>query len=352
MAERETTPSKSVALAYAAWCCGLHYLYLDDRDRLVRYWLTLGGLGFWAIRDLLAMRFLVETHNQGGVLAGPLVPNRSIRPILYFLKRVAGLPPERWLAVDFETATESRDSVCAVGYAVLEGNRIVESGQWLVRPPGNRYAELNVKIHGISPAATAAAPTFAETWPRLRGLLEGSRVLMHWSKFDTEVIRACIERDGLERVSFRYADTVGMAKMAFPGLPSHKLPHLARLFGFPLSHHSSESDAAVLARVADRCRQAVYTLTLSEACELLVGGPNSFETYSTASPLGGFNLMEPPPVSPGETVVGKLSGRTAMPEARLVTDGQRFFLLPIGGERTPVSPEVVEQLRAAGYVNE
>jgi hypothetical protein len=55
---------KSTNTAYVFWFfLGAHYAYLGRWGTQILYWLTLGGLGFWALIDLFSMRSKVEKHN-------------------------------------------------------------------------------------------------------------------------------------------------------------------------------------------------------------------------------------------------------------------------------------------------
>jgi DNA polymerase III epsilon subunit-like protein len=46
-----------------------------------------------------------------------------------------------YVAIDFETANESRDSACAVGIAVIDNGRVASSFQRLIRPPTDFFSE-------------------------------------------------------------------------------------------------------------------------------------------------------------------------------------------------------------------
>jgi len=59
---------------------------------------------------------------------------------------------DTWVAIDFETATASRDSACALGIAVIEDGELAATASWLMRPPGNRYDPRNIAVHGITHA--------------------------------------------------------------------------------------------------------------------------------------------------------------------------------------------------------
>ncbi|GJM63336.1 TM2 domain-containing protein [Persicobacter diffluens] len=56
---------KSGIAAYVCWfLLGCHYAYLNNWKRQWLYWLTLGGLGIWALIDLFRIPTMVRKHNQ------------------------------------------------------------------------------------------------------------------------------------------------------------------------------------------------------------------------------------------------------------------------------------------------
>ena len=69
-----------------------------------------------------------------------------------------------FIAIDFETATGRRASVCEAGICVVRDGKVVETRSWLVRPPGNWYFYVNTQIHGIHPSDTENSPAFPEVW--------------------------------------------------------------------------------------------------------------------------------------------------------------------------------------------
>jgi DNA polymerase III epsilon subunit-like protein len=54
--------------------------------------------------------------------------------------------PERFVALDFETATCDSDSACALGVVVVQGSRIVRRRRWLMRPP-HRLGQVELLGH-------------------------------------------------------------------------------------------------------------------------------------------------------------------------------------------------------------
>lgn len=159
----------------------------------------------------------MATITGGGI--NPIVP------LVWRARQAAvGRPdgPDRWVALDMETATADPDSVCGIGVAVMERGRIVERRAWFVRPPGNLYDPRNTGIHRITPEHTAGSPDFSGVWPELAPYLDGQDVLFHWYRFDVAALRALFDRYAIQPPSFRYACTVEMSRRAFPGVSSHK----------------------------------------------------------------------------------------------------------------------------------
>lgn len=55
---------KSTGTAYLFWFLfGAHYAYLGKWGIQILFWLTLGGLGIWALIDLFTMSSKVNQHN-------------------------------------------------------------------------------------------------------------------------------------------------------------------------------------------------------------------------------------------------------------------------------------------------
>ena len=73
-----------------------------------------------------------------------------------------------FIAIDFETATYQRTSICETGICVVRNGEISETKSWLVRPPDNYYYYKNIMLHGIRPEDTEDAPDFANVWEESR----------------------------------------------------------------------------------------------------------------------------------------------------------------------------------------
>jgi len=162
--------------------------------------------------------------------------------------RVLGV--DGFVALDFETATRSRASACAVAIAVVDDGKVQDIHRWLIQPPGNEYEGFNVSIHGITPAMTAASPSITEVWPEVSDVIGGRPLVAHYAAFDMSVLRQSLTEAGSPWPSMTYFCTRAMAKRAWPGMLSYSLIDLADECGITFEHHEAGADAATSAELA------------------------------------------------------------------------------------------------------
>lgn len=155
-----------------------------------------------------------------------------------------------FIAVDFETATGKRASICEAGVCVVRGGKVAETRSWLVRPEGNCYSYWNMQVHGIRPGDTADAPEFPEVWAELSGYLEECPVLVaHNAAFDIGCIRHSLELYGIGKPDATYYCSLRAARKLY-NFECNKLDYLCRQFGIPCGrHHRAGDDAEMCARL-------------------------------------------------------------------------------------------------------
>lgn len=171
----------------------------------------------------------------------------------------------RFLAIDFETATASRDSACAVGVAAVDEGRIVSSASYLIQPPQNRYSHFNIAIHGITPAMTAGAAPFMTVMDTVLEWAEGLPLVAHNASFDMSVLRAGFESRTRPYPQRDYYCTLLMSRSALPGLPDYRLPSvLSAVGGAMTNHHDPKADAVACAEIALALGRLSGATTLEE----------------------------------------------------------------------------------------
>lgn len=155
-----------------------------------------------------------------------------------------------FIAIDFETATGRRASVCEAGICVVRDGRIVETRSWLVRPQDNMYSYWNMQIHGIRPNDTEQSPEFPEVWAEISGYLDECPVLVaHNAAFDISCIRSSLELYGLQKPDVTYYCSLRAARKLYD-FGCNTLDYLCDQFEIPCGqHHRAGDDAEMCARL-------------------------------------------------------------------------------------------------------
>ena len=153
-------------------------------------------------------------------------------------------------AIDFETANGSRASACALGMVKVRNGEIVERGHWFLRPTdGGGFWPNNVRIHGITEAMVATAPTWSQVHAEIAAFIGDDAIMAHNAGFDLDVFRKTSETAGIASQPFRYACSVKMAQALLP-LENHKLPTVHAALGFgTFAHHDGLADAEACANI-------------------------------------------------------------------------------------------------------
>ncbi len=223
------------------------------------------------------------------------------------------LRPGGFVALDFETATSSRASACAVALAAMQDCRAAQVRRWLIRPPGNEYDGFNISIHGITPAQTAESPSFTEILPELLDWIAGRPVVAHYAPFDLSVLRHSVAQGDGEWPELTYYCTCALARREWPGRLSYRLPDLAEECGVALEHHEAGSDASAAGELAIAVCGATGEARLQEACKALgiVAGRLDRHSWS-ASVLAPIKLSALSPSTDTVPEDGAFSGRTVV----------------------------------------
>jgi DNA polymerase-3 subunit epsilon len=151
-------------------------------------------------------------------------------------------------AIDFETGSGYRNSVCQVGLVRVERGIIIETYSSLIRPPDNFIRpDWTESIHGISPEDTTHAPPFAESYPRWRHFVEGQTLVAHSAKFDMGCLAACLEEFCGIAADFDAYCTCDTWRGTFD---SASLDACCAALGVTLTnHHNALADAEACARL-------------------------------------------------------------------------------------------------------
>lgn len=154
-----------------------------------------------------------------------------------------------FVAIDFETANEQRNSACSLGLCLVENNRIVEKRYWLIKPPEMRFEKTNIWIHGIYPEDVEKERNFYEIWHEVKPYLENNLVIAHNASFDISVLRRTLEYYNIQFPKCLYGCTLILARNYYKEVENYKLNTIANSIGYEFQHHNALEDAEAAARI-------------------------------------------------------------------------------------------------------
>ena len=155
-----------------------------------------------------------------------------------------------FIALDLETATWEKSSICEIGIAIVRDSCVVETKSWLVKPYRNWYDSFNISIHGITPEMTKNSPSFKEVWREVQPYLDNQVVVAHNTAFDMYALKYAFEENGMPYPNFRHFCSYRVARYCFKDTYSYSLPIVCDAMGIQFnSHHRAGADAEACAKV-------------------------------------------------------------------------------------------------------
>ncbi|GIM28810.1 DNA polymerase III subunit epsilon [Clostridium polyendosporum] len=193
-----------------------------------------------------------------------------------------------FVAIDFETANEKRNSPCSLGITVIKNNEIVEEKYWLIKPKEMRFAPMNIWIHGIREEDVVNAKEFHELWDELLPYFDNTLVIAHNASFDISVLRKTLDLYNLQYPNFNYCCTMVMSRNFFPYLDNAKLNTVNNHLGYEFKHHHASADASAAANILLKIGEELEVNTIKELTKLVgVKIGKVFErSYTSAGTLG------------------------------------------------------------------
>jgi DNA polymerase III epsilon subunit family exonuclease len=162
----------------------------------------------------------------------------------------------RYVALDVETTGLNAEREKIVEIALVrfffdrEGALSEEDRFSSLINPGVAIPAQASRIHGITEADVANAPLFAGLAQKIFDVCVGRVVVGHNVLFDIGFLEREFERVGIEIDVQECADTFGMAKLAFPSMPSYNLGKLAFSIGLQSdAQHRALGDALTCMRL-------------------------------------------------------------------------------------------------------
>ncbi len=158
-----------------------------------------------------------------------------------------------FIAIDFETANRSDESICAAGMAIFTHGRLLDGQHWLIRPPRgfDRFrSDWTESLHGIGHADVQNSPYFPGIAELLFPQLASADVVIaHNAAFDLRKLLATARCFNLVVPQFDCLCTLALARRVWPDLEGHSLDVLCAHIGHRGHHHHAGADAEAAGRL-------------------------------------------------------------------------------------------------------
>lgn len=156
-------------------------------------------------------------------------------------------------AIDFETANQSRSSVCAVGIVVVRNGEITDKFYSLIQPEPNFYTYWNTRCHGLTAGDTDNALVFPYVWKKVEPLIAGIPLVAHNSPFDEGCLKAVFRVYQMDYPDYEFYCTLKASRKQFRELPNHQLHTVSKHCGYEMrKHHEALDDAYACAIIGTK----------------------------------------------------------------------------------------------------
>ncbi|MHC1684379.1 MAG: exonuclease domain-containing protein [Clostridiaceae bacterium] len=174
-----------------------------------------------------------------------------------------------FIAIDFETSNEKRNSPCSIGIVVVKDGHVVEKIHHLIRPNEMRFMPINIGIHGIRPGMVKNEPEFDEVWGKIKHYFKESLVIAHNASFDISVLRKSAELYNIELPSFNYICTMKLARNFYKEIENAKLNTVNDFLGYQFKHHDALYDAIACSNILLNISEELNCNDINEISKLL-----------------------------------------------------------------------------------
>lgn len=174
-----------------------------------------------------------------------------------------------FIAIDFETANEKRNSPCSIGLVVVKEGKIVEKIHYLIKPKEMRFMPINIGIHGIRPVMVQGEPEFDVIWQKIKHHFNNSLVVAHNAAFDISVLRNTLELYCIDIPNFNYICTMKLSRNFYKQLENTKLNTVNKFLGYEFNHHDALADALACSNILLNISEELGVKEASEISRLI-----------------------------------------------------------------------------------
>ncbi|BCN30733.1 exonuclease domain-containing protein [Anaeromicropila herbilytica] len=174
-----------------------------------------------------------------------------------------------YIAIDFETANEKRNSPCSIGIVVVKNGQVIEKIHRLIKPNEMRFMPINIGIHGIRPSMVQGEPEFNQIWEEIGHYFSENLVIAHNAAFDISVLRNTAELYHITLPDIKYICTMKLAKNFYTDIENAKLNTVNSFLGYEFQHHDALFDALACSNILSNISEELECDDIDEISRLL-----------------------------------------------------------------------------------
>lgn len=174
-----------------------------------------------------------------------------------------------FVAIDFETANEKRNSPCSIGIAVVKDGEVKEKIHYLIKPKEMRFMPINIGIHGIRPCMVENELEFDKVWEKIEHYFNNNLVIAHNASFDISVLRNTLELYNIKTPNFQYICTMKLSKNFYCNIDNARLNTVNNFLGYKFLHHDALADAMACSNILLNISQELNLKDINEISKLV-----------------------------------------------------------------------------------
>ena len=148
-----------------------------------------------------------------------------------------------FVALDVETANADISSICQIGIAKFEDNKLIDEWCSLIDPE-DYFDPINIYIHGITETDVEGAPKINEVAQKIYGYLDGKLTACH-THFDRVSISKAFDKYDIRIPEPKWLDTARVARRTWNEVSwsGYGLKNVCEIIGYEFQHHNALEDA-------------------------------------------------------------------------------------------------------------
>ncbi|MDF2851661.1 MAG: Exonuclease RNase and polymerase [Sphingobacterium multivorum] len=152
-----------------------------------------------------------------------------------------------FIVLNFDTATEYRNSICQIELSIVQNNKVTETKKWLIKPNSYPFLE-NTYENGITAEMVKDSPEFDIVWKEIKPILENQLIVTHNAGFHISALRKVLDYYELEYPTFNHFCTSIVAKKTNPYIGIYVFDYLVDSFNI----HKKSPKTVQIAEITKR----------------------------------------------------------------------------------------------------